>query len=459
MTFGLLAMGAAQAATLEGSLELIWGDAAPGSVAAVAPFRASVVDDAGQRHELDPEAARAAAGDLYALQGQRVAVQMPDAAMNAGFPVAPLRIDRAPESPRSAQPAPDAVVGTQVWVTILCKFSDIATEQQPLAFFSNQYANSSGRLDHYWREVSYDKINLVGSSAYGWFNLPQPRTFYTPSGQSTNLNKLFDDCTAAANATVNFAANGGVAGINMMFNGDLDGYAWGGSRFAVLDGISRSWRSTWNPPWSFSNLAPLTHEMGHGFGLPHANNSDHDSNPYDNPWDVMSDAWSNGAHDATYGTIAKHISVYSRDRLGWIDTSRKLTVNSDGTQSGIVLDRASLAGSTHTQMIVVTLAGAATHYYTLEARKRVGTYEPSLAGDAVIIHEVDTTRGEPAWSVDASVPPADTANNEGSMFKVGETYSAPSSVFSVRIDSATADGFVVTINRTADRIFMNRFDN
>ena len=148
-------------------------------------------------------------------------------------------------------------------------------------------SNSTGRLDDYWRTVSYGKVNVAGSAAYGWFTLPHPRSYYLTASGSADLNKLFADCTAAADSTVNFSK---FVGINQMFNADLDGYAWGGNRYATLDGKTGSWRVTWEPPWGYQHEAPLAHEMGHGFGLPHANNSDLDSDPYDNPWDVMSDA-------------------------------------------------------------------------------------------------------------------------------------------------------------------------
>ncbi|MBL8299536.1 MAG: hypothetical protein JNN30_14460 [Rhodanobacteraceae bacterium] len=451
----LLFCSEAFAAPIEGRLELTWGDSDP-TAGLGSQFRVTLVDAAGLRYALDPAQARVGAGDVYALAGKRVAVELGGPATPQGLAV--QAIVSADTERSSIQPD---VAGTTVWATLLCKFSDIATEQKPLSFFTGQYGNNPGELDHYWREVSYNKINLVGSAAYGWFTLPQPRSFYVPAGGSANLNKLFDDCTAAANASVNFAANGGLQGVNMMFNGDLDGFAWGGSRCATLDGINKCWSSTWNPPWSFNNSAPLSHEMGHAYGLPHANNSDGDSDPYDNPWDVMSDAWSNAATDTTYGRIAKHISVWSRDRLVFIDAARKRTIDTDGSYPGLLLDRASLIGSTNLQMIIVRAAGApTTQYYTIEARKRGGKYEASLAGDAVIIHSVNTTRSEPAWSVDATSPPANVANNEGSMFKVGETWAAPNNAFTVSVDAATAEGFRISITRGSggnDVIFRGNF--
>jgi hypothetical protein len=176
----------------------------------------------------------------------------------------------------------------------------------------------------------------------------------------------------------------------------------------------------------------------------------------------MSDSWHNAGSDPTYGAQPKHIGVWSRDHLGWIDAARKLTVSTNGAFNGIVLDRASMIGSTHAQMIVVTLPAPepASHYYVIESRKRVGYYEANLAGDAVIIHEVRTDRDAPAWSVDASAPPADVSNNEGSMFKVGESWTAPGNAFTVSVVSAAAEGFELNRRSGAvvDLIFRNGFD-
>lgn len=451
----------ASAEIVQGQLELRWGDPIPlqGKSQLPSRFIATLVGDDGTRRVLDPTQARRAAGDLYALANRRVAVEFSEAKRGGVATIEAIVPTDRTQLPAGSKAliAPKAVIGNTRWVTVACKFSDIVEEQKPITFFNGQYGANPGQLGHYWKEVSYNKINLTGSSAYGWFTLPQPRAFYftTVDGkEKANLNQLFDDCTAAADPTVNF---NGAQGINMMFNGDLDGYAWGGGRSATLDGQNRGWSATWNPPWSFNNLAPLAHEMGHGYGLPHSNNSDGDDDPYDNPWDVMSDGWSNAVSNATYGSLPKHINVRQRDRLGWIDALRKLTVPVGGSVREVVLDRASLLGSVNRQMIVLSLAAADTAgnvSYTVEARTRprVGIddieckpncYEANLAGDAVIIHGVDA--GGVAYSMDADIPPANRSNNEGSMFKVGETWISPDGSQKVQVLSATTNGFTVMI--------------
>jgi hypothetical protein len=457
---GLSFATALRAQTIEqGLLQLEWGDpprAAAGQPRLAPRFNASLLKDDGSRIALDPAQAKLAAGDLYVLANRRVAVAFaPQGKVMSSAPEiqAIVPADRTTSSaqvhPANARVMAAAPIsGTTRWVTLMCKFSDATAEQKDLAFFQSQYGEGVGQLGHYWREVSYNKINLTGSTAHGWYTLPSPRSTYvtTVDGkEKADLNKLFADCASAAPDTVDLSTP---VGINMMFNGLLDGYAWGGQSCATVRGVRLCKRVTWNPPWSFGNLAPLAHEMGHGYGLPHSDNSDGDDNTYDNPWDVMSDGWSNAVGDATYGTRPKHINIFQRHRLSWVDTPRQRIIPlNDLVTREITLDYAHLANSTNVQMLVLSLSPQADPYatvvYTLEARKREGTYEGNLAGNAVIIHKVE--RSGTAYSVDADVPPATVSNNEGSMFKVGERWVTPEASHAVTIKSQTATGFVVTV--------------
>lgn len=463
----ILASAPLHAQALLGHLELQWGDPSPqlharykaGQGANGAPrFEVVVLTDGGVRIALDPAQAQRAAGDLHALSGRRVAVALApsksQSALRGVDVIVPADdIDGQRDHPLAGKvdAVPKAVTGARRWMTVACKFSDAADEQKTIAFFQGQYGDAPGQLGHYWREVSHQKTNLQGSDAVGWFTLPQPRSHYVDeSGDKpkADLTKLFNDCTAAADPSVDFAT---VLGINLMFNANLDGYAWGGSRCASLDGPRRCFPTTWNPPWSFNNLAVLAHEMGHGYGLPHSDNSDGDDDPYDNPWDVMSDSWRNAVSDPTYGTRPKHINIVQRDRLGWVDAPRKRTVLPTDQPVTVTLDYAHLPNAANTQMLLLSMPQAPdphrTRVYTLEARQRTGTYEGALAGTAVIIHRVQQNYSGLAYSQDADVPPANVSNNEGSMFKAGESWVTPEGQFLIRVVSQTATGFIVEIDK------------
>src|SRR5690606_3704056 len=223
----LLGCGAAAAQVVHGRLELQWGDPAPAPAEQRPQTRllATLVTDDGVRIALDPAQARRAAGDLYALSNRRVAVAfagegrgvLRQAAVEVIVPADPAW-QRAPAIDASGRVAAAGVEGTTRWVTLACKFSDIAAEQKTREFFTSQYGYLPGQLGHYWIEVSYGKIDLTGSQAHGWFTLPSPRDAYvtTVDGEEkADLDKLFTDCAAAADPTVDFS---GVQGINMMFN-------------------------------------------------------------------------------------------------------------------------------------------------------------------------------------------------------------------------------------------------
>ncbi|MCR6663249.1 MAG: hypothetical protein NVV60_08910 [Luteimonas sp.] len=248
--WGLLLLavgGVAGAQVVIGDLEMQWGDpgaamGAPGakSVGDLKPrFNVNLVTLRGDRIGLDPEQAFRAAGDLYALSGRRVAVEFAYAKNAARTPANRIGIeaivpaddiDGQREHPLAGRvhAVPKSQLGTKRWMTIACKFSDIADEQRTVAHFRAQYGDEVGRLGHYWREVSHQKINLAGSDAVGWYTLPHPRSHYVTTGDDgkdkADLEKLFADCGQAADPDVDYTT---IFGLNMMFNGDLDGYAWG----------------------------------------------------------------------------------------------------------------------------------------------------------------------------------------------------------------------------------------
>jgi len=432
---------------LKGTLTLAWGDPMRGGEGKPPTvFHLREDDGSVSRLEIASDLLRMLGG-LQEISGRRVRVttQIEGSLRKVVFLE---KLDKAPAETR--------VSGSQPWVSVMCKFPDVSDEPKNLSYFQGMFDNTPGRLDHYWRELSYGIIDIAGSTAAGWVELPENQTHYVPDpgsgcldGDSTNdadLGALFADCTAAADALVDFS-NGGnpYVGINLMFNSDLDGCAWGGGWSATLDGVSKVWRVTWEPPWGYNNVCVMAHEMGHGFGLPHSNNWDNDGWPYDNSWDVMSDSWSWAGSDSTYGTIGKHtISYHKADILGWVNASETFEPESDSTTS-IIIDDLALATTSHYRMARIPIPDSL-RYYTVETRGWTGIYDASLPGEAVIIHEVDPQRTEPAWAYDAAEPPAGTSAEEGSMWRVGETFTDATAKISVSIDSQTPDGFALTIS-------------
>lgn len=421
---------------LQGTFIVVRGDAPPGQHL-VPGERFFIAAETGSTEVALPAELVRALGGLGRLDRQPVEAVLD---LAGGPPVVRFLRLTAAEASRSAL---GGVSGSQPWVTLACKFSDIAAEPKALSYFQDMYGGGTPRLDHYWRELSYDQANVLGSTAAGWFVLPHAQSFYVPtpgSGTSANLTALFNDCTAAADPFVNFATAGGYQGINLMFNGLLDCCAWGGGHFATLDGIGKTWRTTWDPPWAFENINVTCHEMGHGFGLPHSNNADDDGWPYDNPWDVMSDSWGYAATDPGFGTIGKHTISAHMDQLGWVPAGQRLDATADGSWT-ITLDPLAPATASHYRMAHIAISGG--RYYTVEVRSRPAPYDVNLPGSAVILHEVNPLRSEPAWLVDPTA--ADGGDGEGGMWRLGECFEDSAEAVRVCVDAQAGESFVVSI--------------
>lgn len=463
---GFPAASAAEFETLTGRLDVAWGDPQPGSGLGGATAL-TLTDGSGSRHRLSISRELAERhGGFIAWNGRRVEVQVH---LDEAFEVARPGVRRVAALTLLPSEGDDTGGGTEVlggvtgshpWVSLLCKFSDIPDEPQNLAFFQGMFGNEEGALDHYWREQSYDTIDIVGSTAIDWVDLPSPQSTYVPtpgSGTSANLNLVFDDCTAAADPFVDFSNGGsGFSGINLMLNGLLDCCAWGGGRFATLDGVSKVWRTTWDPPWAYAQVAIIAHEMGHGFGLPHSNNFDDDGNPYDSPWDVMSSATGYAVDDPTYGSTGKHHTAYHKNRLGWFGAGEVLEVQ-PGDVVTATIDAMALPSTENYRMARIPVLGSST-WYTVEVRDFLG-YDGAIPGNAVIITHVDESRSEPAWAVDADVPPADYGDTAGTMFLPGESYIDPNSGITITVDFATAAGFDVTITSPSSLVFSDGFES
>ncbi len=422
-----------QGETLVGWFQVVWASSPPG-VEQATPIDYLLTTEEGQSYRLDVDAQTLQnAGGIMALNGQRVLAQfdLQAQAQSEGGPdaLSVQSLSLLPGGEVSAQ----AVSGSQPWVSILCKFNDVGAEPKSLPYFINMYNNAFPGLDHYWRDQSYGMVNLTGSTAVGWFTLPRSRSAYFLSNGSFNLNLAAQDCTAVADAHLYFPA---YKGINLMFNDNLDGFAWGGFRWLTLDGVYGRWNLTWVPPWAYNDITVLAHEMGHGFGLPHS--SGNYGKVYDNVWDVMSDAYANCAKSThvTFGCLGQHTIAYHKDILGWIPASKKYTVpyTTGATPSQTTSNRYFMAQ--------VPILGAGNRFYTVEVRNFYG-YDVKLPGKAVIIHNVDTTRNEPAQVID-------TDNNgntgdSGAIWTVGETFQDTTNQVSIAVLAASGEDFQVRV--------------
>jgi len=422
---------------LAGRLEITWGDGQPGLGQSETHYRLL------RPGEPDVELQFSAILPLPIDQLLRARDQW--ITLNGAWQPDGFAVFNVSPLPAADQPPPAApqVSGAQPWVTVMCKFNDIAAEPKNAAYFAGMYGSTYPLLDHYWREQSYNLMNIAGSQATSqWFTLPQPRSYYiynmdADAALEADLNRLTNDCTAAADSVLNYMA---FVGINLMFNSDLDASAWGGSRYLTLDGSTRRYYMTWEPPWGYAEITVIAHEMGHGFGLPHS--AFNRSSVYDNRLDVMSDTWTDcvNLRDATYGCLGQHTIAYHKDLEGWL--AGKQASVSAGSQQSFTLEQLALPQTANVQLIKIPIQNS-TQFYTVEVRRKTG-YDLKLPGQAVILHLIDPSQRIPAQLVD--LDGNNNTGDAGAMWLPGETFSDAANGIWVRVDVATASGFGVTIS-------------
>jgi uncharacterized repeat protein (TIGR01451 family) len=435
-----------------GQIALLYGDQVEGGKLRKTTVIAFLLTESGEQFRLQmaPELL-AASGGWEAVAGMHAEVAGTagaDGALHAAS-VTPL----AGENLLPAARLP--VLGNQRWILLACRGAGAAVvHETPAPFYDGVLGSDPYGADHFWRELSYGKIDLAGSRSEGWFDLPEPAAAYEVNEygmRSLDPEKALRDCTAAADPTVDFSPYTGIILLVPLEPQAMSSFwLFGGHGPVAVDGQSRGMGLVWLPLEIGDGFAPhttgadgLMHELGHAFGLPHSSGGYEDT--YDSVWDLMSMSGAGTcARDGAvkYSCAGQHTIGVHKEWLGWLEPDQVLTLGAN-TAADVLLRPLAQPGDRGVLLIRSPIDGAG-RTYTVEARMQRG-YDKVLPAEAVIMHEVDDARrARPAGVVD---PDHDgDPNDESAQWQPGERFDGEGG-FSLCVKGRTPEGYLVSVAR------------
>jgi hypothetical protein len=437
---------AVQGTQLRGRLHLIWDGSAgaEGTEYFVQPL------DGRPATRLRVPRAIEESGQLLALDRSEVEVTLADAggaairAPGQGIPEAALVAIRGiGTSARVTAPRSVGAAASQAaldFVTVLCRFADDPRTPFLTGTVATVHGGTSPGLAFHYREMAQDPGVMSGSVIVGWYDLPLPRGSYVFTN-SANYSGLAQDCAGLAQADVDFSQ---FAGINIQLNGAMqtrstppyDTLSLGGSATLTLSGVVRSWGVTWLSGIHASNYVVVHHEVGHAIGWPHS--SGNYGQEYDSNWDIMSRGYLR--YTLPWGWQGVHTIASHKVSEGWLPEERILEPTPGSVVKGRLV-RSALPPTNGYLMVRVPLPDIG-GWISAETRIPAGLDTP-LPASAVVLHRVPFAIRSYVIDPDNNGNP----NDAGAQWMPGEEYSDPIAGVSIRVDSAVADGFDVTVTR------------
>ncbi|HLF70834.1 MAG TPA: hypothetical protein VI759_01590 [Dehalococcoidia bacterium] len=429
-----------------------------------------ITPDTGAKMQVIPGGSAFAQHTPAELNRRRVTITGTPGTLNGNNVFLADAIQFAPISANKVGAAPIAAqTGSKPWLVLMCRFSDFSGSSPTQAQVDTLQGDNTSpsvypSLDHYFRQISYDNINLNGSVARNWLNLTHPKSYYLSSGGEmggSDWDNLANDCMNLHDSAVNFPS---FEVITVLVNSDLGCCGYGGSFNMTRDGVNKTYGFTW-VPGIISGQVYLDqsfngHELGHALGLPHSYGPGSGA-PYDSDWDIMSNCSASGqsSYGAPYWCYGPGTIAFHKDLLGWIPGANKLTL-AVGTNVVTTVDMYPLGdgipGSGTYLMAQVnwpatsgsncqSSADPSKCFLTVEVRRRASNseenYDQNVPGSGVVLHRVDKNRS--FQNGQAKVVDSDgdgDGNDSGAIFTVGETYTDPVTDIEIEVMQALSNG-------------------
>jgi M6 family metalloprotease-like protein len=320
---------------------------------------------------------------------------------------------------RAAEPASSWTLGTKQVLVIRVDFSDVPGEPITQAAALNVMNNG---VRPYFEDVSYGQTSISATVSDTVYRMPQTGNAYA---RDDNEDQMHADARAAAGANYTVSSYDRVIVVfpNIGTSRFSDSkITFGGE---ALVNAANVWI---NGSASFT-MATVSHELGHTYGLLHANLwRINDGNPistngtsleYGDPFDVMGSTSVTGVTRDT----RHHFSPWHKNRLGWLPDSAVTTVTTSGTYR---IYRFDSRDAPRTQAQALRIFRDGVRWYWVGLRQNFATGSPQ-ANDAYVTWGFNNR--QQSQLLDLTTP--GSSANDASL-KLGVTFSDPVSGVSIK---------------------------
>ncbi len=290
-------------------------------------------------------------------------------------------------------------------LTILINFSDKKASVPDLFFDTLMYVDQTGTVNNYYKEVSYNTLNLttvILPSDIGWKQPSQTYAYYCNSQNGLgsypqNAQKLVEDAVDLVNPYVDFSdfdndSDGFVDGLVVVHagpgaeytgsNNDIWSHKWAISP-RYVDGVYAYTYSMQPEYWVSAGdmtCGVYCHELGHVLGLPDLYDTDYSSEGV-GKWSIMA----GGSWNGYLGSSPAHFDAWCKIQLGFV-TPTVLSSN----QTGLSIPN-SENNSTIYKIWTNGLPG--NEYFLVENRQKTG-YDSYIPGSGLMVYHIDDNRSD-----------------------------------------------------------------
>lgn len=350
------------------------------------------------------------------------------------------------------------LTGSQMYVWALFRFADDPSTPQPEIWFQHQASGAYPSLDNFWREVSFNNIDLHNSYVVDWHTLPHNRSYYVYDmdpdnpGDEFNAVRFRTDAIPLVDPYIVFSQ---VSGIHFCFNGELDGSAEGGKDLFHSDEGNYVLGATYLPHSGWASQSIVAHASGHAFDLAHSGGQYGDET--DSKWDVMSNPCGTcTVSDPVYGTVGYDTNAFDKDFLGWIHPLHKFTLPATPSVAQIWLNDLAVVPPAGRYLLAAMMYETGSDSYLSLERRRFTGYDQNVAAESVVMHNVDPEALRPTAVLDNDGN--GDPNDAGAQWEPGEALSILTPfAWVIFVEQKDASGTQVTMcNAARSTVYANQ---